>query len=145
MINCVTEKVTFAVDKIISSFFFGTLIWLLNIGNKISTMEIPINAALAMAPTPMPMITLFSSDIVFAATLLWNNAIPIASNAFPIMMQGITAGIPDVIGDGLIKNEVIGAMIDKIIPLPAPTNKIANTIVIFTIVPVMYTDTPFIH
>lgn len=60
--------------------------------------------------------------------------------ALPAITAGITRGIPAIMGEAVIRKEVMGAIMERIIPIPSPKLKVAMIRIRLTNGPVMYTE-----
>ena len=86
-----------------------------NIGIRIREITMPMNSALTMHPASMD-----SGRPKFPFILPDKRQMHPTIKMFPIMTQGMIAGMADITGLPEIKKEVTGVITDKIIPQESP-------------------------
>ena len=128
VISCVTENVVW------NTAIFGTIASGSRDGIRTSAITTPINNAFTMLPAAIPTIRPALPLIFFAIRLTATTRM-----IFPIITHGMIAGIADMIGLPVIRNDVTGVITDKMIPHAIPAPSAAMIRHALMIGPVMYT------
>ena len=128
VISCVTENVVW------NTAILGTIASGSKEGIKINAITIPINNAFAILPAAIPAISPALPLIFFASRLTATTRI-----IFPIITHGMIAGIADMTGLPVIRNEVTGVITERMIPHAIPAPSAAMIRHALMIGPVMYT------
>lgn len=109
VMSCTMEKVDWKT-LILGCIFSGR-----SMGIRISEMTTPMNRALTMHPASMDM-----GRLKFPFILPDKRHTHPTIKIFPIMTQGMIAGMADMTGLPEMKKEVTGVITDKIIPQESP-------------------------
>ena len=128
VISCVRENCIWRTF-IIGFIFTGSIV-----GKITREITIPINAAFNIAPMPIE-----SGRETFPPNLSFKRAIHNTRMILPSIMHGNIAGIAAITGLPVIKKEVMGVMMLKIIPQASPAYTTVKIRAAFIIGPVIYT------